>query len=323
MSDPAARVLELLSLLQTHVPRKASELADRLGVDERTVRRDVDRLRKLGYPVDAETGVAGGYRLAVGAHLPPLVVNDEEAVALVIGLRSAASSPIEGSEAAAVGLLTKLDRVLPDAVRRRVSTLSSNVDVMAGTSPGPTIEVSALTRLSQACDVSEEVRFAYQRRDGEASDRLVRPHTLVTSGRRWYLVAWDVRRDDWRTFRLDRMSDVRLAGVRFTAMDLPGASAADFVRASIQAMPALFEIVLEASGNVDDLGAIAGRFGPQAEVLPSGHLRLRLHSDSLEWLSALVAMVAAHCDLTIIEAPEELGPLLSAAGRRLAEATGD
>ena len=317
MSDPTSRILELLSLLQTHRHWKGSELAARLGVTERTVRRDIDRLRELRYPVDAETGSAGGYRLAVGAHLPPLVVNDEEAVALVIGLRSAAVSAIDGTEAATVGLLAKLDRVLPDRVRRRVASLASNLEVMVWAETGPSIGVAALTTLSQACSDSEEVRFSYERRDGETSERLVRPHSLVASGRRWYLVAWDLRREDWRTFRLDRMAEVRVAGARFAPMELPGEGAAEFVRRGMHAMSSQFEVTLEVSGSTEDLDSIASRVRGDTEVVSSNCIRLRLQSESLEWLAALVGMVAIRCEFSIVDAPDELGPLLAAAGNRL------
>jgi len=232
-NDPTGRALKLLSLLQTHRLWRGSELADRLGVTERTVRRDVDRLRGLGYPVDAAPGTDGGYRLAVGAHLPPLVLDDDEAVAVAIGLRYAAGAAIDGMEDTSLRSLTKIESLLPDRLRRRVSALHSSVTSIRWVTDERVVDPEALSVLAAACRDSEEVRFDYQRRDGEDSRRLVEPHQLMTAGRRWYLVAWDLRRHDWRTFRLDRLSSPRLAGKRFTAREVPGGDAASFVAASL------------------------------------------------------------------------------------------
>ena len=215
-NDPTGRALQLLSLLQTHRLWRGSELADRLDVTERTVRRDVDRLRGLGYPVDATPGIDGGYRLAAGAHLPPLVFDDEEAVAVAVGLRAAAGAAITGIEDTSVRALAKIEQVLPDRLRRRVSALGANVSPLGwGHGDVGVVDPDALSILASACRDHEEVRFDYQRRDGDNSRRLVEPHRLVTADRRWYLVAWDLRRTDWRTFRLDRLRDTRLAGRRF------------------------------------------------------------------------------------------------------------
>ena len=216
--DPTARALALLSLLQTHRRWRGSELAERLGVTERTVRRDVDRLRGLGYPVDADPGIDGGYTLAVGAQVPPLLLDDDEAVALVVGIRANALASIEGIEDTSVRLMAKLDRLLPDRVRRRVEALHTNVEVLAWSPDSEWIAASTLTTLAQGCRDREEVRFDYRRGDGEESRRLVQPAQLVSAGRRWYLVAWDVRRNDWRTFRVDRIEAPSLAGVRFESL---------------------------------------------------------------------------------------------------------
>jgi len=232
-NDPTGRALRLLSLLQTHRLWRGSELAERLEVTERTVRRDVDRLRGLGYPVDAAPGNDGGYRLAIGAHLPPLVLDDDEAVALAIGLRYAAAAAINGMEDTSLRALTKIESLLPDRLRRRVSTLHSRTTSLPRAAEDNAIDSEALSVLAAACRDGEEVRFDYQRRDSEESRRLVEPHQLVTVGRRWYLVAWDQRRHDWRTFRLDRLSSPRLAGRRFTPREVPGGDAASFVASSL------------------------------------------------------------------------------------------
>ena len=231
--DPTGRALQLLSLLQTHRLWRGAELAVRLEVTERTVRRDVDRLRDLGYPVDATPGTEGGYRLATGAHMPPLVLDDDEAVAVAIGLRYAAEAAIGGMEESSLRALPKIEQLLPHRLRRRVSALHSSVSSMRRAADDAVVDPEALSVLAAACRDREDVRFDYQRRDGEDSRRLVEPHQLVTAGRRWYLVAWDQRRRDWRTFRLDRLREPRLAGVRFTPREIPGGDAASFVATSL------------------------------------------------------------------------------------------
>ena len=232
-NDPTGRALQLLSLLQTHRLWRGAELAERLEVTERTIRRDVDRLRDLGYPVDATSGTDGGYRLATGAHLPPLVLDDDEAVAVALGLRYAAAAAIDGMGDSSLRSLAKIESLLPDRLRRRVSALHTAVTSTRHATDEEVVDPEALSVLAIACRNGETARFGYRSRDGEDSRRLVEPHHLVTTGRRWYLVAWDQRRDDWRTFRLDRLHDCRLAGVRFTPREIPGDNAADFVAASV------------------------------------------------------------------------------------------
>ena len=227
--DPTGRALQLLSLLQTHRLWSGAELAERLEVTVRTVRRDVDRLRELGYPVDATSGTEGGYRLAIGTHVPPLVLDDDEAVAVALGLRYAAGAAIGGMEESSLRALTKIEQLLPDRLRRRVSAQHSSVTSMPWATADDVIDPEALSVLAVACRDHEEVRFDYRRRDGADSRRLVEPHQLVTAGRRWYLVAWDQRRHDWRTFRLDRLRVARLAGRRFTPREIPEGDAASFV----------------------------------------------------------------------------------------------
>ena len=219
-ADPTERALLLLSLLQTHRFWSGEELTVRLGVSARTLRRDVDRLRTFGYPVDATPGTGGGYRLAAGAHLPPLLLDDDEAVAIAVGLRAAASASIDGMEDTSLRALAKLEQVLPDHLRRRVRAVHANIASL-GNGGGPTVDPDALAVLALACRDHEQVRFDYRRRDGDEASRLVEPHQLVSMGRRWYLVAWDVRRDGWRTFRLDRLERARLAGSRCAAACTP------------------------------------------------------------------------------------------------------
>jgi predicted DNA-binding transcriptional regulator YafY len=292
MNDPTARVLQLLSLLQTHRFWPGTELADRLEVSPRTLRRDVERLRELGYLVDATPGTAGGYRLAAGNHLPPLLLDDEEAVAIAVGLRSAADAPIAGIEETSVRAMAKLEQVLPDRLRRRVAALHTNVEALQWSRRGPLVDPEALALLSQACRDTEQVHFDYERRDGERSRRLVEPHQLVVAGRRWYLVAWDVRRDDWRTFRLDRLSAARLAGPRFAPRTLPADDAASFVQRSIGSMPAAHELTVTVDAPAPVVAESVQWLGDDLHDLGDGRSRVELKADSIERLASAVLQLA-------------------------------
>ena len=319
MSDPTARTLALLSLLQTHRMWRGADLADELRVSERTVRRDVDRLRGLGYPVDAEPGSDGGYRLAVGAHLPPLLVTDDEAVALTVGLRATALSAIEGIEDSSVALMAKLDDVLPDRLRRRIDALQHSVEIMTWSNDGPVVRAADLTVLSQGCRDGEEVRFAYQRRDGEESRRLVQPHQLVAAGRRWYLVAWDVRRDDWRTFRVDRMNEPALAGARFERRTLPAADAATFVRDGMHAMVAQHRAVVVVSASITEIETFAHWISGEPTPTSDGRVRMTITGNEMVGIASTIAFIATRFGIEIDEAPGEVRRIVDATARRLAE----
>lgn len=324
MNDPTARTLALLSLLQTHRYWKGAELAQHLEVSERTVRRDVDRLRQLGYPVDAGPGTDGGYRLAVGTHVPPLLFDDDEAMAIVVGLRSTALAAIEGIEAASLAAMTKLDMILPDRIRRRVEALRSSVDVVRWSTPTSTVSAESLTVLSQGCRDHEEVRFDYQRRDGEASRRLVQPHQLVSAGRRWYLVAWDVRRDDWRSFRVDRMETPRLAGARFTPRALPADDAATFVMDGIRTLSEEHLARVAVSGTADDVASVVSWLHADVGARDGNRAVLTLRADGHESLASMIAMLSTRFDLELLDASDEVRALLAAASGRLgATARGD
>ncbi len=256
--DPTGRALRLLSLLQTRRLWRGAELAERLEVTERTVRRDVDRLRDLGYTVDAAPGRDGGYRLAAGAHLPPLLLDDDEAVAVAIGLRAAAGMAIGGIETASVQAMAKIEQVFPDHLRRRVAALDTAVvSLRRAHGDDDLVDPGALSLLATACRDQEEVRFDYERPDGGDTRRLVEPHQLLTAGRRWYLVAWDLRRDDWRTFRLDRLTGVNLAGRRFVRREIPGGDGAAFFAASVAALPRPVEAVVAVDAPYDEAESAA------------------------------------------------------------------
>lgn len=319
-NDPTSRVLQLLSLLQTHKFWPGTELAGRLEVSERTLRRDIDRMRDLGYPIDATPGVAGGYRLAAGSHMPPLVLDDDEAVAIAVGLRAAAGSAVTGIEETALRTMAKLEQVLPDRLRRRVNAVHANISHLRWGGDGPTVDADALAVLALACRDHEQVRFDYKRRDGEESCRLVEPHQLVAAGRRWYLAAWDVRRTDWRTFRLDRIGDPRLAGLRFTPRPLPGGDAATYVAKSLGAQSHPYTATLVVSGDADQTRKVLRWTDGEVEPIDATSCRVRLKAEAVVWLDAMVAMLAVSFPIQV-EQPGDLRVRLSALADRLARAS--
>ncbi len=297
VNDPTGRVLELLSLLQTHRFWTGAELADRLEVSERTLRRDVERLRTLGYEVDATPGVAGGYRLAAGNHLPPLLLDDDEAVAIALGLRAAADAAVEGIEDTSVRAMAKVEQVLPDRLRRQVRALDATVVPLRwGGGRGPKVDPDALVVLSQACRDHEQVHFDYVRADDEASSRLVEPHHLVATGRRWYLVAWDLRRDGWRTFRVDRLSRARPAGPRFVPRQLPDADPATFVARSMSARPTRYSVELAVAGEPERIGHALRWTGSTVTPRPDGRSAVVLGVDDLGWLLTTVTQLVVELD---------------------------
>jgi predicted DNA-binding transcriptional regulator YafY len=224
----SARLLALLSLLQVRREWTGQELADRLEVGPRTIRRDVDKLRSLGYPVEAAPGVAGGYRLGAGGELPPLLLDDAEAVAVAVGLRTAASGSIAGIEETSIRALAKLEQVLPSRLRRRVSALGDATSAFVA--DGPRIDADVLATLAGCCRDCVRLRFAYVDREDKPSQRHAEPAALVHSGTRWYLVAFDLDRDDWRTFRIDRIRGRLRPGERARRRTVPGGDPAAFVR---------------------------------------------------------------------------------------------
>jgi predicted DNA-binding transcriptional regulator YafY len=319
--DPTARVLELLALLQTHRTWTAAELAARLEVTDRTVRRDIERLRVLGYPVEATVGAAGGYRLGAGAHLPPLVLDDEEAVAIAVGLRVAAGAAIAGMEDISLRALAKLEQLLPDRLRRRTSAVHATLALHRWPDePDEQVDPEVLGLLALACRDHEEARFEYRRKDGEESDRLVQPAQLVALGRRWYLLAWDVRRAGWRTFRLDRIWRARLAGVRFAPREPPGGDAADFVARSVQATPRPHVAELAVGCPAGEAAALLRWYDPEVTAVDARTCRVVLRGEDLDWLVALVGRVALQADVSV-RGSQEVATRIGELGRRLAGAT--
>ncbi|BBX04536.1 transcriptional regulator [Mycolicibacterium moriokaense] len=235
MAETTSRVLQLLGLLQSRRVWTGEELAERLGVTTRSVRRDVDRLRDLGYPVHASKGHGGGYQLGAGAALPPLLLDPDEAVAMAVSLRLAAGGTVAGVGEAALRALSKLDQVMPSRLRSQVSAVHDATVTLTSPSSTEAVEPDILMTLARACRDREHVNLRYVDIRGNATQRRLEPYQLVTTGRRWYLLAYDRDKQDWRSLRLDRMSDVTALGSTFSKRDAPDAAA--YVQRSISASP--------------------------------------------------------------------------------------
>lgn len=308
MSATTTRALRLLSLLQNRRYWPGDELASRLEVSARTLRRDVERLREMGYPVEAQRGVDGGYQLAAGAALPPLVLSDEEAVSLAVGLQTAVQAgSVVGIEQSSVQALSKLIQVMPPKLRQQVDALAAmTVPAVFGTD-APSVDSGALSAIAQACRDCERLTFEYIAREGEPSERHVDPHRLVLLGRRWYLVAWDLDRSDWRTFRLDRLANPHGTGGHFPPRQLPnGDDAARFVRDGIGSMPRRYvvEVIIHAPAEV--ARQRIGRWGA-LEELEEDRCLLRIASESLDW--PMTALSAAEADFEVLSPPEFIAHL--------------
>jgi predicted DNA-binding transcriptional regulator YafY len=319
MLETSARLLRLLSLLQARRDWSGGELADRLGVSPRTVRRDVDRLRELGYPVHGATGVTGGYRLGAGAALPPLLLDDDEAVAVAVGLRSAAGGAIEGIEETSLRALAKLEQVLPARLRPRLSALSAATVAVPGA--GPRVDAQVLSVLAAACRDRQVLRFDYRNHGGETSIRRTEPYRLVAWGRRWYLVAYDTDRGDWRTFRVDRIAPRTPTGPRFAPRQPPADDIAGYVSrrasAAVWRHQARIRVHASAEAVADRVGTAAGVVTPVDEhtcLLDTG-------ADSLEAMAVWLGMLGV--DFDVAEPPELVAHLAALSDRyRRAAQTG-
>jgi predicted DNA-binding transcriptional regulator YafY len=300
VANTSSRTLRLLSLLQTHRYWPGEDLADRLEVSVRTLRRDIERLRELGYPVRATRGVAGGYQLAPGAALPPLVLDDEEAVALAVGLQAAAQSAVEGIAESSLRALAKVARVMPPKLRRQVEAVQSMTETPGWGQDGAGVDPAALVGLAQACRDSERLRFGYTAASGEGTERHVEPLRLVRLGRRWYLVAYDLDRHDWRSFRLDRLDRPATTGVRFRPRELPAEDAAAFVRAGIGGLPAPYEVEALVRAPAEQVRAAIGRWAQVSDTAGDGAL-VRMRADSLDWPAMALGSVGV--EFTVLGPP--------------------
>lgn len=309
--DPTTRLLDLVTLFQRRDEWSSAELAERLGVTTRTIRRDVTRLRDLGYAVDATPGAYGGYRLAGGEALPPLVLTDDEAVSLAVGLRAATVSGVVGLDEIAVSALAKLEGLLPSRLRARVSALGVSTVTLAA--PGDaSVDPEILAVLALACRRGERVLLGYRDGAGRTTRRDVDPHRLVHAGSRWYLVAHDVRKAAWRTFRVDRVTDAFPTGARVEVVDPP--DAATLVAKAVSTGPYRWQAAVRLALPHD---AAKRRVPPTTGLLaPDGEdaTVLRLGADDLRWVAHY--LVGLDCDFEVLE-PPELVDELRALGRRL------
>ncbi|MGW4727975.1 helix-turn-helix transcriptional regulator [Streptomyces shenzhenensis] len=312
-TDTPARLLQLLSLLQTPREWPGAELAERLGVSRRTVRRDIDRLRELGYPVQATMGADGGYRLVAGKAMPPLVLDDEEAVAIAVGLRAGAGHAVAGVDEASVRALAKLEQVLPSRLRHRVSTLQAATTPLT-TGDGASIAPETLTVLASAVAGRERLRFAYRAGDGSQSRRLTEPYRLVSTGRRWYLVAYDLDRDDWRTFRVDRVGEPFSTGTRFAPRELPTGDAAEYLRRSISRRQETYGFVVGFAAPADVVAPrLPAWLGTPEPADGQGCVVRGSTGDPVEWLALRLALVGH--EFTVREPPELIACVRELAAR--------
>jgi predicted DNA-binding transcriptional regulator YafY len=309
----AGRLLALLSLLQARREWPGRELQGRLAVSARTVRRDVERLRELGYPIESVSGPAGGYRLGAGTAMPPLLLDDDEAIAVAIALRTAARSAVTGIEDTALRALVKLEQVLPAQLRRRVQALAAATTAPAPLE-GPVVDAQTLTLLAMACGERELVRFLYSAREGGRTRRSVEPHALVSLGRRWYLVAWDPGRGGWRTFRVDRVCEPRAEGRRFKVRAVPGGDPAAFVRRGINKLTSRYEATVTYDAPLARVRSHLPGARGTVEALDESSCVYRTSDDDLHWLAFRIGMVDADF---AIEGPPELLEALARIGQRL------
>lgn len=314
MPDTAARLLRLLSLLQARRDWSGPALAQRLGVTVRSVRRDVDRLRQLGYSVEATPGPAGGYRLGVGQSLPPLLLDDDEAAAVAIGLAVAAGGAVAGMEEAALGALAKLDRLLPPRLRARVQSVRSSVERFG--SVEDTVSPELLVLLAQAAAESERVLLSYRDREQRETERRVEPYRLVSTGRRWYLVAHDLERSEWRTFRVDRVLNARLTGHRFRLENPPDAR--ELVSRGMSVAPYRYTARVHIQASVND---VRRRVPETVGIVKreGGRTVLTTGSDRLELLAG--HLVSLGFGFEVLE-PPELASHIESLARVLLEAHG-
>ncbi len=316
MPPTTSRVLALLNLLQSHRQWAGPELVRRLGVTDRTLRRDIERLRELGYRIEATRGVAGGYRLEAGSELPPLLLSNDEAVALAIGLRLAATQGLVDGERTSLSALAKFEQVLPTALRQRVNALAASVQ--SATPRGAPISPELLGQLALACRDRERVRFSYSAADGAESRRLVEPHSLVAAERNWFLVCWDLRRNDWRTFRVDRISALFGTRLHFAARDLPGAGAAEFLATAFSSFRRGqhgAEVLLRMP--VEQVRARLGRWAREAVAVDEQSTSWPIGASSLESLLGMLAWIPRGVDYELRGGEEFLGFVREAAERMM------
>jgi predicted DNA-binding transcriptional regulator YafY len=312
MLSTSERLLRVLTLLESRRDWSGADLAERLEVTTRTIRNDMVRLRTLGYPVGAASGVAGGYRLGAGAALPPLLLDDDEAVAVAVALQLSAGGGVAGIEETSVRALVKLEQVLPTRLRRRVNALQAYTVPVAMS--GPTVEPHLLSHIAAACRDDEVLRIDYRKHDGTESTRSVEPYRMVHVGRRWYLVAWDRDRRAWRTFRVDRLQVRSPNGPRFTPREPPAEDIGAYVMRNVRSIPMTYEVkVLVHAASV----VITERVprGVVVEPVDDETCVVYAKANTIEMLTLYLGMMDA--DFTVTEPPELVARLRKMAERFL------
>jgi predicted DNA-binding transcriptional regulator YafY len=311
MANTSSRTLRLLSLLQTHRFWPGGELADRLEVSDRTLRRDIDRLRELGYPVDSVRGVDGGYQLGAGATMPPLTVDEDEAIAMVVALNGAAQLTSGELSEASVRALSKVVQVLPPKLRRRAEALRA-VTEDSPFSEAPAVSAEVLAAVAQTTRDTERVRFTYHARGGQAAGtqmrRHVEPHRLVTVGRRWYLLGYDLDRQDWRSFRLDRLSDPQGTRARFRPREIPGGDAAAYVRKGLSRNESGLVVRALVHAPIDEVEPRTGRWG-RLSVVDERTCRIEMDAVDPRWAAFGLGVIGA--PFTLEEGTTELRAALA------------
>jgi predicted DNA-binding transcriptional regulator YafY len=315
----SARLLRLLSLLQAPRDWTGAELAARLEVSPRTIRNDIERLRALGYPVHATRGSVGGYRLEAGTSMPPLLLEDDEAVAVAIGLRTATGGAVTGIEETSLRALAKLEQLLPPRLRRQVSTLQRMTLHVTRRRPGPTVDPSTLTELARLAREHFTLRFDYSDRREQASQRRVEPYRIVSAGPRWYLVAWDLDREAWRTFRVDRMSPDVSPGPRFTPRQVTDAEVEALISRGVppEARRHQARIVVHCPA-----AELADRIGPWVGTITAiddHSCHLDTGADNLEMLAGYLGFLGT--DFSVSEPPELVAHVRKLAARYAAAAS--
>jgi len=312
MLSTSERLLRVLTLLESRQDWSGAALAERLEVSTRTVRNDMVRLRALGYPVGGAPGVAGGYRLGAGSALPPLLLDDDEAVAVAVALRSSAGGGVAGIEETSVRALVKLEQVLPSRLRRRVNALQAYTVPVAFA--GPTVEPQLLSTIAAACRDDEVLRIDYRKHDGTESTRSVEPYRMVHLGRRWYLVAWDRDRRAWRTFRVDRLQVRTPNGPRFIPREPPAKDIGEYVTRNVRSVPMTYQarVVVQASAAV--IGERVPR-GVVVEPVDDDMCVVHASANSIEMLALYIGMLDA--EFTVVEPPELLDRLTKLSQRFL------
>ncbi|WP_182113184.1 MULTISPECIES: YafY family protein [unclassified Actinotalea] len=321
MAVTSSRTLRLLSLLQARRHWGGADLADRLGVSLRTLRRDVERLRELGYPVEGRRGADGGYAMTPGACLPPLLLDDDEAVAIAVGLSAAATAGVAGLAGAAVKALAKIVPVMPAPLRRRTDALRAVTVAASWSTPGDAgdgVDTATLVSVAVACRDEVRLAFSYTSRAGAASDRHVEPFRVVPVEGTWYLVAWDLDRVDWRVFRLDRVRDVVRSGTRFAPHRLPADDAAAYVRERVSGGPGRLRVEAVVEAPAAEVRRRV-RWWLSVEEEGPDRCRVRLDVDDPLWGATALALTGA--PFTVV-GPPELVPALRDVAARFTAAAG-